>query len=109
MSIGTWSELLNYNIDSVNQNVQDKPGIYRLSYKGSDGKFYVFYVGKSDVSLKERLKDHLSSSEPNTCIKNKLKNECRYRFVYVTTQKERDQLEIDQIEEYEPKCNTQHN
>lgn len=107
MSIGQWSGLRNYTIDDINQNVEDKAGVYRLSSKGTDGKFNVFYIGKSDKSLKERLKDHLSSSETNSCIKNGVKKECRYRFACVTTQDERTALEEDQIKEWKPKCNTQ--
>lgn len=106
MSIGEWSNLITYTSDNVDNNVADKPGIYRLSSK-KDDKFIIFYVGKSDNSLKNRLKDHLSSSETNTCIKSEVKKDCCFRFVYVTTQKERDDLEIAQIKEKKPKCNKQ--
>jgi excinuclease UvrABC nuclease subunit len=107
MSIGEWSGLRNYTVNDINQNVEDKPGVYRLSSKNSDGNFIVFYVGRSDHSLKERLKDHLSPGESNSCIKKEVQKECRYRFVYVTTQKERENLEAAQISEWSPKCNTQ--
>jgi len=106
MTIGTWSGLRNYTLDDINENVEEKAGVYRISSKGSDDKFYIFYVGQSD-NLKKRLKEHLASSETNSCIKTEVKKECRYRFVYVTTQNERDTLEAEQIKEWNPKCNTQ--
>lgn len=73
----------------------------------SGDKYYCFYVGQS-TDLNRRLKEHISSSESNNCIKNKLKNNtCYFQFVYVSTQKERDQIESDDIKKFTPTCNTQ--
>lgn len=82
-------------------------GIYRLINKGTDGKFYVFYVGQAN-DLEARLLDHLASWEPNTCIKNKVRSlECHFRFARVPTKAERDRLEAQEVREYQPACNTQ--
>lgn len=107
MSIGSWSNFYSYTIQNVDNHVQTEAGNYRLCTKSND-KYYLFYAGKSDTDLNRRLKEHLSSNENNTCIKNKLKNNtCYFQFVYVTTKKERDQIESNDIEKYNPPCNKQ--
>lgn len=108
MTIGTWSGFIPYSETNVDRNVDCRPGNYRLVSKETDNKYYAFYVGKSDTDLNRRLKEHLSPNEPNTCIKNKLNTKsCYFQYVYVTTQKERDDIERDDIAKYNPACNSQ--
>jgi excinuclease UvrABC nuclease subunit len=105
MSVGTWSSNYNYTSSNVDTYVEAKAGNYRLSTV-SDGKYVPFYVGQAN-DLKKRLKEHLASSEPNNCIKNKLKNTCYFRYVYASTQAERDKIESEDIKNYDPPCNKQ--
>ena len=76
--------------------------IYHL---GED--YYVFYVGQSD-DLKKRLAEHLSTSEPNSCIEKYIKDySCYFRFIELSTQRERDAVEQEEIAKYNPVCNRQ--
>ena len=107
MSIGDWSNYYKYTSSNVDTYVSAKAGNYRLSTLGSDDKYTVFYAGQSD-DLNRRLKEHLASSESNNCIKTKLKNNtCYFRYVYVTTKAERDDIESKDIAKFDPPCNKQ--
>jgi excinuclease UvrABC nuclease subunit len=107
MSQGNWSRFYPYTTQCIDKYVKIQPGNYRLC-RSSDVGYYVFYVGKSDTDLNRRLKEHLSQSETNDCIKNKLqKHTCYFQFIYVTTLKERDEIESNDIKKYNPPCNKQ--
>jgi len=80
-------------------------GVYRLSCDEGKPEYRVFYVGKSD-NLDRRLKEHLSPSEPDECIKKHLqKYTCYFRFIEIATEAERDRVEGEQIRKYRPECN----
>ncbi len=92
---------------SVKKLLSGIGGVYRLSYKSSDGNYYVFYVGQAE-DIKERLIQHLSANEMNECIKNYLKTEdCFFRYAKITRQSLRDATERKAYREYGPKCNYQ--
>lgn len=102
--MGNWSSRYNYNSTDVNRYAPSNGGVYRLIYKRTE-KFYVFYVGQSN-DLKRRLLEHLSPSEPDTCIKRHLRDyTCYFRFIEIASQSERDKVERQQIQEYKPSCN----
>lgn len=108
MSIGTWSDFYTYNDNNIDLYVMSKPGNYQLYTKNPFLSFTLFYAGKSDGDLHRRLKEHLSSYETNNCIKKMLKNNvCYFRFIYVSTQKEREKIESDDIRNNKPPCNIQ--
>ncbi|NSW84046.1 MAG: GIY-YIG nuclease family protein [Syntrophothermus sp.] len=107
MTVGNWSNYYTYTSSNVDTYVESKAGNYRLATLGNDNKYHVFYVGQSE-NINRRLKEHLSPSEPNQCIKNKLKNNtCYFRFIYASTQKERDDIESNDINTFDPPCNKQ--
>jgi excinuclease UvrABC nuclease subunit len=76
-----------------------------MSSKRSDGKYRVFYVGQA-TDLRARLLQHLGDNEENECIRSERAENCVFRFTYVDSQRERDSIESQTIQEYNPKCNT---
>lgn len=105
MSVLTFSSLLRYDATVVRRDCPERPGVYRLCYRASDDKYYVFYVGQAG-DLRDRLLDHLQDSEPNGCIRQAVRtNECAFQYVIVSSQTDRDRIEREQIREYRPKCN----
>jgi len=99
-----WSNRYSYDDSNVDLYAPKSGGVYRLINKSGE-KFYVFYVGQSD-DVKRRLSEHLSTSEPDECIRKYLRNySCYFRFIKIATQSERDRIEGKNIEKYDPKCN----
>lgn len=102
--MGEWTRRYEYTETNVETYVPSLGGVYRLIYHSGD-KYYVFYVGESN-DLNRRLLQHLSSSEPDPCIRKHLRNyTCYFRYTKVSTQKEREGIEDQQIREYTPTCN----
>jgi hypothetical protein len=92
----------------INKIPASIPGVYRLSYKHSDGNYYVFYVGQSGNSqgIKERLLQHFAKNEPNVCISNYLeKGECYFRYAQITNEEVRNATERQAFNFYQPTCN----
>jgi len=101
----TWSKLLNLEPLSSLLYVPEVAGVYRLSYRSSDGKIYVFYVGKA-TNLKRRINQHLSPEENNLCIKKMLTNySCFVRYARVENENIRDGAEAFLYSYYSPSCN----
>ena len=99
-----WSQRYAYTEENVRRYTPTSGGVYRLiNKKGED--FYVFYVGQSN-NLERRLLEHLSPNESDECIKRHLRQySCYFRYVEVASQSERDRIEQEQIQEYNPTCN----
>jgi hypothetical protein len=58
-----WSKLLFLTTNEVeNSNIKDVEGVYRISKKETDGKFYVVYVG-STMDLETELKKIISGDD----------------------------------------------
>jgi len=100
-----WSDLVELTPDTVQKIVESKPGVYRMSSKRNDGKYYVFYVGQA-TDVRARLLQHLGDNEENECIRSERVKDCVFRFTYVDSQRERDSVESQTIQEYNPNCNT---
>lgn len=99
-----WSSRHSYTEANVRKYAPTRGGVYRLINKSGD-KHYVFYVGQSD-NLERRLLEHLSRSEPDACIKRYLRDyDCSFRFIEISSSSERDKVEQEQIDEYNPDCN----
>lgn len=99
-----WSDRYLYTDSNVDLYAPESGGVYRLIYK-SDDDYRVFYVGQSD-NLHDRLKAHLAPSEPNECIKKYLRDyTCYFRFIEISSQTERDDVEKEEIEKFNPFCN----
>ena len=100
-----FSDLHPYDRDTVRSIAPHSAGVYRLSQRGSDSKFYVFYVGQGE-DLADRLMDHLQDSEPNPCITSSVSGgDCAFRYITVPRKADRDTLESQQISEFGPRCN----
>ncbi len=99
-----WSSRHSYTEANVRKYAPTSGGVYRLIYKSKE-KHPVFYVGQSD-NLERRLLEHLSPSEPDACIKRHLRDyDCFFRFIEVSSSSERDKVEQEQIDKYNPDCN----
>ena len=103
--MSVWSKLYKYNEENVRQWAPMSGGVYRLSCDEGDSEYRVFYVGQSD-DLNGRLREHLTPSEPDECIKKHLgKYTCYFGFIEIASEVERDEVEKKQIGEYNPECN----
>lgn len=102
----TWSKLSPLDLSVIN-TLESKPGVFRLSYKSADGSYYVFYVGRTDTSIKEALAEILSDTN-NVCIKTHLNNlECYFKYVLIDDSTTRRNVERTVYEHFKPKCNTE--
>lgn len=100
-----WSDRYPYTPENVRRLVPNQPGNYRLIYAARDGNFYPFYVGQS-TDLEGRLLDHLQPSEPNGCIRRHVRSsQCFFRYVVVRSQWDRDRIEREEIQNFNPECN----
>ncbi len=103
----TWTKLTKLNEPLIKDLEDEIPGVYRLSYKATDGNYYIFYVGQAD-NIKQRLLQHISSYETSECIKDYFRTkECFFRYAKITKDYVRDATERKVYGEYGPKCNYQ--
>lgn len=101
----SWNKLQLLNNENIDR-LEEKPGVYRLSYKSADGNIYVFYVGIAQRSLKESLKIYISGNITNICIKSHLENlECYFRCAVIEDEKLRRDAHRTLYSRYSPKCN----
>jgi len=99
-----WSDMYEYTEDNVDSYAPSSAGVYRLLYK-KDNKYYIFYIGQSD-DLQRRLQEHLNPSESDKCIKKHLKEyNCYFEFLEVEKQSDRDKIEQEEINKWQPCCN----
>jgi hypothetical protein len=99
-----WSNRYAYTEANVQKYAPLTAGVYRLIYKKGD-EYYVFYVGQSN-NLQRRLLEHLAASEPDMCIKGHMRDyDCSFRFAEISSLDERNQVEREQIDKYDPSCN----
>ena len=76
-------------VASNEAKVPQLPGVYELLVKQADGKYLRRYIGQGD-SLRERFERHLSPSEPNVCIKERLaKCMCAFDYAIITDRADR--------------------
>lgn len=101
----TWSNLQLLNSENVN-NLEDKPGVYRLSYRSPDNNIYIFFVGEASSSLKNTLLPYLTRSTDNPCIKSYLENlECHFKYTVIEDEELRKNTVHTLYSKYSPKCN----
>lgn len=105
----TWSRLIEISPLSLLISSNLLPGfsgVYRLSYKSSDGNIYVFYVGQAE-NIDERIRSHFSQTETNMCIRKMLSSyACYVRYARVTDPDVRDGAEKFLFKHYSPSCNS---
>ena len=99
-----WTKLIPLDQSGVNR-IKEVPGVYRIShYDSNDQKYRIHYVGQAE-NLKERLWQHLSGNEVNSCCSRFLKSyKCYFRACVVSTQSNRDSVEVALYEKYKPEC-----
>jgi excinuclease UvrABC nuclease subunit len=89
----------------IKKYVPAESGIYLLWVKLINGNWRCFYVGQAD-NLEDRLLQHLSSGEPNECIKKKVSGYiCGFEYAEVSKQSDRDGVEKYLYDHYSPECN----
>lgn len=99
-----WSGRIRWTAENASF-IPQKAGVYALITKHADGTHYRDYVGQSS-DLHQRFLDHLSPSEPNACVRRKLRNEVAY-FRYALVASRDDRLDAEQAlyDSYSPSCN----
>lgn len=103
--MANWSNRYSYTETNVKQYATLTAGVYRLIYKKGED-YFVFYVGQSN-NIERRLLEHLSTSEADSCIKRHLRDyDCFFRFIEISSLDERNRVEREQIEKYDPTCNS---
>lgn len=102
--MATWSSRYRYGETEVKKYAPKTGGVYRLLFRRGE-KYYVLYVGQSN-DLRRRLLQHLSADEPDVCIKRHLRDySCYFRFLQLSSKSDRDRVEQEQIDKYDPVCN----
>lgn len=93
-----------YNEAEVKKVVPTGGGVYSLWVNYDSGRWGCFYIGKAE-NLESRLLDHLSSSEPNECIKENRKYKSGFSWLEITTAQERAGAEKHLYDQLKPECN----
>lgn len=102
----TWSKLTPLTDKNLSK-LGNLGGVYRLSKKADDEKYYVFFVGSAE-NIKEKLLLHKSDKETNTRLKEYLSREGDFRFRYAVVEDKSIQQAIEKqmykhyIPEYNP-------
>jgi len=90
-----WSNYEKYNSKNVS-NINVVYGVYILAVLTPEAKKRVFYIGSGNI--KDRLTAHLSDSEPNTCISNKIeKYTCFFSFKEIQGGEEKRKKEEQEL------------
>jgi len=79
--------------------------VYLLYVKLKSDNWRCYYVGQAK-DLEKRLLEHLSSDEPNSCVKNHvMKHTNQYQYAKVPKQNDREGIERYLYDELSPECN----
>ena len=74
------------------------PGAYALGYTGTDGKFYIQYVGRSDDDVRKRLKDWVPTNYA----------QLQFKFSYFPSAKSAFEKECNLYHDFTPTWNSIH-
>lgn len=88
----------------VRDRVPQSPGVYLVYAKQDDGTWKVRYVGQSD-NLERRLLEHLSSREPNACLRRVIRHSIPAVRWTAVEKRNLDGVESYLYRTYSPKCN----
>lgn len=101
----TWSKLIPLKNEEI-EKLDDIGGVYRISKKAEDGKYYVFFVGSAD-NLKENLLTHLSDKETNSRLKNYLQQgkDFVFRYAVIKERNIQEAIEKQMYKHYLPEYN----
>jgi len=100
-----WSKLLPLKKDEIDK-LETFGGVYRLSKKKEDQKYYVFYVGSAE-HLKARLLSHIND-EKNARLKQYLiQGDFSFRYAPVPDKSIRESIEKQLYKHYLPELNSE--
>lgn len=101
-----WKGYYKYTLKNVNDYVSNNAGVYKISFKQTDGYLKVRYVGQAN-NISRRLKEHLDlENEENECLVERLrKYNTSFCFAEVSVQSDRDGVEKVLYDHYKPVCN----
>ncbi len=102
-----------YNSDEVRKRVPtDRIGVYAIWEPSVvPGGFRCVYLGKSEISVRRRLLDHLRPNEPNADLRRNIdlfRDILRFSAAYTKTPQEADLLEKRIIRDWGPDANHLH-
>lgn len=98
----TWSKLLSFKKEEI-EKLEEFSGVYRLSKKKEDGKYYVFYVGSAE-NIKEKLLSHLSEDSDRVKQFSTL-GDCSFRYAPIAEKNIRESIERQLYRHYLPELN----
>lgn len=100
-----WQGRFEYNEQVVKKVVMKKGGNYIILVKLKNGDYRPIYVGKA-VCLEERLLAHLSTDEPNLCLRKHVKEyNLAIRYCYIDNEEDRKNIEHTLYKHYNRECN----
>lgn len=94
-----WSKLLPLTVDNI-ETLSGKEGVYRVSRKALDEKFYVIFIGSSSDLMTELL----SIMDEKAFLKEKY--EFSFRYSLVSGAEIRKAVEKKMYKQYAPTYNT---
>ena len=90
-----WSEDISYTLSNA-ELIPDAMGVYKILRQATGKNLYRVYVGQGN--FRERCLAHLRPDEPNTCLRERLRNyDCLFRYALVFRQADRDEIEEELI------------
>ncbi len=100
-----WSKLLQLTASEV-AKIEEKAGVFRISKKNSDGKYYIVFVGSGD-NLKSELQGIESGQKGNELLTLILAQEGPFAFKYAVVEeaKIRKAIEKQMYNHYAPIAN----
>ena len=102
-------ELTLYKREEVDRLPTNRTGVYALWLPSEiEDAPDCLYVGKSEVCIRRRLRDHLKDNEPNPIIRTEIRNNrdiALFSVAFTTNAEETDALETDVIRAWDPPAN----
>ena len=97
-----WSKLIPLKKNNIEEYIkEDIGGVFRISKKDTDDKFYVVFVG-SNSSLKSELIKLVSDKENNFLNQN---GEFSFRYAPIKDEETRKAIEKQMYKQYAPEYN----
>ena len=99
-----WSGFMQLDRREIEEKVEARAGVYRLSSMVNENQYSVFYVGKT-ANLRNALLRHLSDDEKNDCILVERTKLCQLKVAYIDDKGERERVAREEIRRWNPACN----
>ena len=97
---------IRYTTDVISSKVESKGGVYVIACLNKERMIFFPYFTGEAANLKEKALLHLSNSEENSCIKEKLAGQCYFQYAYIEDEEERKGAARYLYDRYKPPCNT---